>query len=253
MTSINVTTDFFACRQKDDFVVIEPLKGARKIITKVEAKEEMLSVLDTIRNSPDIKGILILYTEEYPGNAEYKQYLLESLESNMQADKGSYTVTFKSAVIQFLKIIRTSSIPIISGINGDLGPNDFGLILAHDLRIATEKAYFYNPNLELGFPPSALLSFYLSRSLGPAKATEILLTKSKLSSREALDLGLITEVVSEQEFQDKCIERLHDLSTIPSHALIETRQILQPSLDEISKHLDTGLEGFLRSLYKLQN
>ena len=86
MTSINVTTDFFACHQKDDFVVIEPLKGAREIITKVEAKEEILSVLGTIRNSPDIKGILILYTEKYPGNAEYKQYLLESLELNVQSD-----------------------------------------------------------------------------------------------------------------------------------------------------------------------
>ena len=253
MTSINVETDFCACRQKDDFLVIEPLEGARKIITKVEAKEEMLSILDTIRNSSDIKGILMLYTEKYHGNIEYKQYLLESLESNIHSDKGRYTTTFRSAVNQFLKIIRNLSIPIAAGINGDLGPNDFGLILAYDLRIATEKAYFYNPNLELGYPPSALLSFYLSRSLGPAKATEILMTKSKISSREAFDLGLITEIVSEQELEERCLEKLRELSTIPSHALIETRRILQPSLDEISKHLDTSLEGFLRCLYKRQN
>ena len=88
MTSINVETDFCACRQKDDFLVIEPLEGARKIITNVEAKEEMLSILDTIRNSSDIKGILMLYTEKYHGNIEYKQYLLESLESNIHSDKG---------------------------------------------------------------------------------------------------------------------------------------------------------------------
>ncbi len=253
MTSINVTTDFFACRQKDGFVVIEPLEGAQKIITNVEAKEEMLSILDTIKNSSDIKGILILYTEKYPGNAEYKQYLLEILESNVQSDKEPYTTTFKSAVNQFLKIIRNSSIPVITGLNGELGPDDLGLIMAYDLRIATEKTYFYNPNLEFGFPPSTLMSFYLTKSLGPAKATEILLTKSKLSAREALDLGFITEIVSEQELEDKCIERLRDLSTIPGHALIETRRILQPSLDEISKYLDTSLEGFLRSFYKLKN
>lgn len=253
MTSINVKTDNFNCRQIDNFVVIEPLEGAQKILTKVEDKEEMLSILETIKNSSDIKGILILYTEEYPGNAEYKQYLLESLESTKHSDKGQYTKTFTSTIKQFLTVIRNSSIPIISGINGDLGPDDLGLTLAYDLRIATEKAYFYNPNLELGYPPSALLSFYLSRSLGPSKATEILMTKTKLSSHEALDLGLITEIVSEQQLEEICFERLGQLSAIAGHALIETRQILQPSLAEITKQMDNSMEGFLRSLYKLQN
>ena len=253
MTEINVANDYFACRQKDNFVIIEPLEKAQKIATIVDAKKEILTILEIIRSSTDINGIIILYTDKYPGNSEYKKYLHEGLESDMHADIGRYTVAFKSSITHFLELIRNSSIPIIAGINCEMAPDDLGLILAYDLRISTEKTFFSNPNLELGFPPSTLLSFYLSRSLGPSKATEILLTKSKLSSREALDLGLISEIVSEEELEGVCLKKLSKLSTIPSQALIATRRILQPSLDEISKHLDTGLEGFLSNVYKIRS
>jgi len=42
------------------------------------------------------------------------------------------------------------------------------------------------------------------------------------------------------------------LSTIPNHALVEARRILQPSIDEIRNHIDAGIEGSLRSLYKMK-
>jgi enoyl-CoA hydratase/carnithine racemase len=253
MTEINVANDYFTCRQKDNFAIIEPLEKAQKIATIVDAKKELFTVLDIIKSNIDIKGLIILYTDKYPGYSEYKKYLHEGLDSDMHSNVGRYTVAFKSSITRFLELLRNSSIPIIAGIDCEMAPDDLGLILACDLRISTEKTFFINPNLELGLPPSTLLSFYLSRSLGPSKATEILLTKSKLSSHEALDLGLISEIVSVEELEGVCLKKLSKLSTIPSQALIATRRILQPSLDEISKHLDTGLEGVLNTIYNIRS
>jgi enoyl-CoA hydratase/carnithine racemase len=252
MNSIDVKNDIFTCRQDDDLAVIKLLKGAKKILTTVDSKEDLMSVLETIKESHKIKGMAILYSDKYSGNTEFKRFLRESIEEKPHEVGRRYTMTYKSAIIQFLKIISKYPIPIIGGMNGDIGPDSFGLNLAFDLRIATERTIFFNPNLQLGFPPSALLSFYFVRSLGSPKATELMLTKSELSSQEALDLGLITQIVSAEDLEYTCLKKLRELSTIPNHALVEARRILQPSIDEIRNHIDAGFEGSLRSLYKMK-
>jgi len=121
------------------------------------------------------------------------------------------------------------------------------------VRLATENATFFNPNLQLGFPPSALLSFYLQQSLGSPRATELLLTKTEISPQEALSLGLISQVVADKNLESSCLAKLRELSRIPKHTLVETRSILQPSIDVIKKHLDEGFEGSLRCLYKMKS
>ncbi len=252
MTEIDIKNDSFTCRQDDDLAVLTILEGAKKIFTEVGSKEDLMSILETIKNSKKIKGLAILYSDKYPGNDEYKRFLLELLEEKQYQDKSRYTVTYKSAIIQFLKIINKYPIPIVGGMDGDVGPDSFGLNLAFDLRIATERTIFFNPNLQLGFPPSALLSFYLVRSLGSPMATEMMLTKSEISSDEALDLRLITQIVSAEDLEYTCLEKLRELSTIPNHALVEARRILQPSIDEIRNYIDAGIEGSLRSLYKMK-
>lgn len=253
MTSIDIKNDAFSCRQNDDFAVIKILKAGKAILTTVESKENLMSILATIKDSPEIKGIAMLYSDEYSGSDDYRRFLCENLDEKPSTDKRRYTITYKSAIIQFLEIISKYPIPIVGGMNGDIGPVSLGLNLALDLRVASEKTTFVNPNLQLGFPPSALLSFHLVRSFGSSRATELMLTKSKFSVHEALDLGLITQIVSKNELESKCLERLRELKSIAPHALVETRRILQPSVNEIRNHIDAVFEAFLRSLYKMKS
>ena len=252
MILLDVKNDSFACHQDGDIAVITIFKGPHKILTTVDSKEDMMSILETVKGSHKIKGIAIVYSDTYPGNTEYKQLISEILEEKVETDKSRYNVRYKNAIVQFLEFIHTCPIPIVGGMNGEIGPDSFGLNLAFDLRLATEKTAFFNPNLQFGFPPSALLSFYLVQSLGSPKATELVLTKPEFSSQEALDLGLITQIVTAEDLEYSCIAKLHELSSIPRHTLVETRKILQPSMDEIKNHLDAGFEGSLRSLYKMK-
>jgi len=197
MTSIDVENEFFACRQEDDVAVIKPMKGAKNVFTKIDLKEDMMSLFESIRVSKGIKGVVILYSDQYPGNAEHKRMLLESIETKEFEDTAQFSIAF----IQFLEIIREYPKPIIGGLNGGIGPDSFGLSLAFDLRIATNNTTFHNPNLQLGIPPFPLLSFFFVQSLGSPKATELLLTKSEIRSSEAFDLRLIHQVVSPEDLE----------------------------------------------------
>ena len=251
MTSIEMVNDVFTCRQDTDLAIVTFLKGAKKLATSVNAKETLLMVLKTIKDSREINGVALIYSDEYSGITEYRQFWQKILEEKQYYDGRSSTVPYKSAAMQTLETIRTYPKPIVGGMVGDIAPDSLGLNLALDLRIACEGTTYFLPNLQLGFPPSGLLSFYLARSLGPHRATEIMLTKQKISAQEALDFGLITQIVSPEDLENTCFDKLRQLSTIPDCTLVESRRVLQPDLDEVNDFINAGIDGSLRCQIRL--
>ena len=143
-----------------------------------------MSTIKVITDSDKIDGILVIYSDQYSGNAEYRQLVINSLEKGPEFNRG-VSVTYKSALIQLLETIYESPIPIVGGMNGDIGPDSFGLSMAFDLRISSDRSVFFNQNLQIGLPPSPLLSYFLVQSLGSPLATQLTFTRSKLSRRRS--------------------------------------------------------------------
>ena len=133
--------------------------------------------------------------------------------------------------------------PLIARINGLTGLEYLGYTLAFDFRIATPNTSFLFPNLRLGFPPSGPLVFNLVRHLGPGKASEIIFSGQPFSVSEAQKLGLITNVVSEDELEQRCLEKLEELSSFPSIALSAARRMIQPEPAEIELFLRKSVDG----------
>ena len=251
MSEINVSHNSFTCHQVDDLAVLTFLEGTSLLTTTVSGKEKLIELVKNIRDSEKINGLAVLYSDKYQGDIEYNKFIQESLkEKNMQS-ANRYSMTYKSSLIQLVEVVNAFPKPIVVGLKGEIGPNSFSLSMTDDIRIAAEGTSFVLSNLQLGLPPSPLLLFYLSHNLGPSKATELVLMKPTLSSREALDLGLITEIVPEHQLEKACLDKLRQLSTIPGYMIAETRRMLQPDTDEIEKFIEAGIEGLLRSWYKV--
>ncbi len=253
MGAIEIATDTFTCHQEDDIAVITILEGAEVLSTTVSGKDALLSALNTIKAAPAVNGVVVLYSEKYRGDAEHKKFLEESLEEINDSGGSRYSSTYKNAINQFLEAIYTFPKPVVGGMDGDIGPTSLAINLAFDLCIATENASFFHPNLKFGLPPSPPLAFYLVQSIGSQKATEMILTRSEFSAREALDLGLITQIVSKKELKKRCIDKLRLLTAISGDALIETRRMLKPSLKQMRQYMDEGFEGAIRCLYRMKN
>lgn len=251
MSAIDVTNDAFTCHQEDDLAVITISKGS-KIISTVSGKENMIHILGTIKTAPQIKGVAILYSDKYLGDIAYQKFLMEMLEDKDYKSESHYITTYQGAIIQFLKEINKFPKPIVGGMDGEIGPHTFAVNLAFDLRIATGNTGFFHPNLKFGLPPSPPLAYYLMQSLGAPRATELLLTKSKLTVQEVHDLGLISRIVSKEDLKKTCLDKLRQLSTISGDALLESRRMLQPDIDKLSKFIDEGFQGALRCLYKMR-
>ena len=99
----------------------------------------------------------------------------------------------------FHKIFRLMDrlkVPSIAVVNGSALGGGCELALYCDMVIATEKAKFGQPEIQVGvFPPIAGL--ILPRIIGRKKAMELLLSGETIGAQEALTLGLINKIVPE--------------------------------------------------------
>ena len=129
--------------------------------------------------------------------------------------------------------------PVIAAINGDaLGPG-LELALSCDIRLASDKATFGFPEVSQGLLPFDGGSQRLPRIVGKGKALELILTAETITAEEALEIGLVSKVVSGASLAAEA-EAL--AQTIAAKGPIALRFIKEA----VNKGLDLTLEQGLR-------
>ena len=96
--------------------------------------------------------------------------------------------------------------PIIAAINGAAVGVGFTMTLPMDIRIASSKAKMGFVFSRRGITPEACSGWFLPRVVGIGKATELVLTGKIVPASEALEMGLVNEVVSPEELLPRARE-----------------------------------------------
>ena len=91
---------------------------------------------------------------------------------------------------------------VIAAVHGYALGAALELILACDLRIATQEARFSIPEVSLGIIPDLGGSHRLSRIVGAGRAKELILTGRMISAPEAERIGLVNKVVPQEQLRD---------------------------------------------------
>lgn len=129
--------------------------------------------------------------------------------------------------------------PVIAAINGDAIGQGLELALACDLRVASDKAHFGFPDVGMGVIPTDGGTQLLPRIIGKGKALELILTADIINAREAMEIGLVNQVVSSEKLS---IEADELARSIASKAPIALRYIKEA----VGKGLDMTLAQGLR-------
>ena len=128
--------------------------------------------------------------------------------------------------------------PIIAMVNGYCLGGGCEVALACDLRIASDKASFGQPEINLGIIPGGGGTQRLTRLVGEGKAMEMILSGEIISAETALSIGLVNHVVPADQLETKTMEianRIAEKSPIALRLAKESVKIASRS------NLDEGL------------
>lgn len=101
--------------------------------------------------------------------------------------------------------------PVIAAVNGFALGGGCELALSCDIRIASEKAVFGQPEATLGIIPCFGGTQRLPRLIGPGLAKEMIYTGRQVKAEEALQFGLVNRVVEPEKLLDTAKTMMKDI------------------------------------------
>ena len=147
----------------------------------------------------------------------------------------------KDFIDQRLRVIRrieTMRKPVVCSIRGACVGGGLEIALGCHFRIAARGAKIGLPEVELGVVPAWGGTQRLTRTVGRARALEIMLLARKLGSEEAFDVGLLTAVCEPDELDERVAALANELA---SKAPLAVAGILDAVVQGGVKSLDEGL------------
>lgn len=132
-------------------------------------------------------------------------------------------------VSRFLLTTRTEcDKPVVAGINGVAVGAGLSLALAADIRIMSRGARILAGYPRIGGSPDGGMTFTLSQAIGYEKTMRFLLENRTVNADEALALGIVGEVVDEENFPDRLAEYCQQLASIsPITARLTKRTVVK--------------------------
>ena len=129
----------------------------------------------------------------------------------------------------FLKLENLSK-PVIAAVNGFALGGGCELSMACDIRLASEKAKFGQPEVGLGITPGFGGTQRLPRIVGVSKAMELILTAKVIKADEAKAIGLVSEVYPPEELLPKAMELAEAICANAQIAVRESKRCIRMGL-----------------------
>ncbi len=186
-------------RRDGEITVVELDRPEASNTLNVDLVADLHAVLDSIAEDGDCRVVILTGA----GRAFCAGLDLRGYGDDDVVDrKGLMVSTFDrqqdiAALAQRLHGLRQ---PVIAAVNGAAAGGGLALVCASDIRIGSSSSVFAVGFLRAGFSACDIgLSWFLPRLLGPGRAHELMLTGRKVSAAQALDYGLLVDVVEPAE------------------------------------------------------
>jgi 2-(1,2-epoxy-1,2-dihydrophenyl)acetyl-CoA isomerase len=174
----------------------------------------------------------------------FKRGLDESGEY-LSADVRRGAEVLHQAIVDFRRI----PYPVIGAINGVAAGAGFSLALMCDIRIASSDAAFVCAYGRIGASPDGGMTYFLPRVVGPSRALQLLLEDPILGAEEALQDGIVSDVVPAGELLEVARERATTLAAKAPHYVRMSKLLVGQSLENsLTDHLQLERHGIADSM-----
>jgi 2-(1,2-epoxy-1,2-dihydrophenyl)acetyl-CoA isomerase len=153
-----------------------------------------------------------------------------------------------------VRAIRALEKPVIAAVNGAAAGAGLSLAVACDVRVASDAAVFVPGFVGIGLVPDSGGTWFLHRLLGFARAFEWMSSNRRLSAAEALEWGLVSEMIPAFGFDARVAELAAMWAALPTRAVAATKRLFdraygasleeQLALEADEQETATGTDDF---------
>ena len=213
-------------------------------------RDLMLGLRDAVSGAEHdraVRCVVIRGGDHFMAGGDLK-WFLGLIEDRSPAER---TALFQDLVHQVHGIIlgmRRMPKPVIASVSGAAAGFGLSLMLACDLAIAADNAYFTLAYCLIGTSPDGGSTFALPRSVGSKKAMEIALLGERFDAMTAERLGLINRVVAAASLEAETMKLAAQLAAGPTAVYGRTKALLNGSLaNSLESQLQREAEAFAQS------
>jgi 2-(1,2-epoxy-1,2-dihydrophenyl)acetyl-CoA isomerase len=141
--------------------------------------------------------------------------------------------------------LRNLPKPIVAAVNGVAAGAGANIALACDIVVASSAASFVQAFSKIGLIPDSGGTYMLPRLIGWQKATALMMTGEKVSAAEAERMGMIYQVIPEEQFAATSLQLAQTLAKMPTAGLAYTKLALNASVNnslEVQLQLEDTLQ-----------
>lgn len=220
----------------DPFLRLER-KGAIAILTlnrpdklnampEVDDGEAFRATCEAIAADPAIRCV-IMTGEGRAFSAGGDVKAMQARSELFEGDGIAIRDRYRRIVHRIVRSVYELPVPLIAAVNGPavgLGCDLGGLA---DMRLASDRARFGVPFLKLGIIPGDGGAWLLPRTIGYARAAELLFTGELIDAQTAADWGLVNRVVPHETLMDEAMALAARVAAQPPHALRLAKTLLR--------------------------
>lgn len=162
--------------------------------------------------------------------AEGQEFAATSVQDKVNALRGKMEIS---------RLLHEMPKPTIAMIRGPMAGAGMSIGLSCDMRIASDTLTFTTAFANVGYGGDFGGSYFLSHLVGTAKARELYYTARKVKHEEALSLGIVNQVVPDDQLEATTMELAEQLANGPTVALGYMKRNMNAAENEsISRCLD---------------
>ncbi|MFC6768820.1 3-hydroxyacyl-CoA dehydrogenase/enoyl-CoA hydratase family protein [Natrinema soli] len=201
--------------------------------------EELSAAIDLLKDDGEVRAILVTGEGEkaFSAGADVQSMAgdgADPIETTELSKRG------QSAFGQF----ETCEMPVVAGIDGFCLGGGMELSMCADLRVASERSEFGQPELDLGLIPGWGGTQRLANIVGEGRAKEIILTADRFDAETMGDYGFVNEVVDTDELEERALELATDLAGGPPIAQKFTKRAMLAGRDDTEAGLEYEASAF---------
>ncbi|CAN5331766.1 enoyl-CoA hydratase-related protein [soil metagenome] len=177
-----------------------------------QVMQDISDVMDEVYSNPEIRSVIFTGSGEksFVAGADISEFVGLNKQEAMQLAKRGQDIFFK---------IEKCTKPVIAAVNGFALGGGCELAMACHFRLASSKAKFGQPEVNLGLIAGYGGTQRLTKLIGRGKAIELLMTGDMLDADAALSWGLVNYVVAPEELISKAVSILQKINAKGSIAI----------------------------------